>query len=125
MDLLIDTVILIWVLDDSANLTGSTRQIIQEADKRLISSISIVEMEIKKSIGKLVIPDLYIQKIFEAGFDELPFDFDDAHALGNLPFFHRDPFDRMLISQAIARGLTLLTNDEIFKKYNVPLLLSQ
>ena len=63
--------------------------------------------------------------LFEAGFEESPFDFDDALGLGKLPFFHGDLFNRMLISQAIARGLTLLTNDEIFKKYNVPLLLNQ
>ena len=125
MNLLIDTVILIWILDDSSSLETSAREIIQKADNRFVSSITIAEIEIKKSIGKLTIPDSYIKKIFESGFEELQFDFSDAHGLGNLPYFHRDPFDRMLISQAVEKGLTLLTNDKIFKKYNVPVLLNQ
>ena len=125
MNLLIDTVILIWVLDDSSSLKTSTRKIIQEANNRFVSSISIAEIEIKKSIGKLTIPNSYIQKIFETGFEELQFDFADAYGLGNLPYFHRDPFDRMLISQAVVKGLTLLTNDKIFKKYNVSMLLNK
>lgn len=124
MNLLIDTCILIWVLDNSSNLTINSKQIIQTADKRLISSISISEIEIKRSIGKLTIPDSYLQKIYESGFEELPFDFSDAYCLGKLPFFHKDPFDRMLISHAIVKGLTLLTNDKIFKKYNLPIILN-
>ena len=124
MNLLIDTSILIWVLSDSSKLTSRTRQMIQEADKNFISSISIAEIEIKKTIGKLTIPGSYIKEIFASGFEELHFDFDDAHGLQCLPLFHKDPFDRMLISQAIAKGLTLLTSDTVFKKYNVPVLLN-
>ena len=123
MNLLLDTAILIWTLDDKLDLTDKSRKIIQEADRRLISSISISEIEIKKSIGKLTIPGSYIEKIYESGFEELPFDFADAHYLGNLPLIHKDPFDRMLISQAIVKGLTLLTSDRVFKEYNVPLFL--
>lgn len=125
MNLLLDTAILIWTLDDSPYLADRSREIIQEADRRLISSISISEIEIKKSIGKLTIPDSYIEKIYESGFEELPFDFVDAHYLGKLPLIHKDPFDRMLISQAIVKGLTLLTSDRIFKDYNVPIFLNE
>jgi len=123
--LLIDTAILIWVLDNSPSLTDKTKKIIEDAGRRLVSSISISEIEIKRSIGKLTIPDLYIEKIFESGFDELSFDFDDAFGLRSLPLHHRDPFDRMLISQATVKGLTILTNDTSFKKYNVSVLLSE
>jgi len=73
----------------------------------------------------LTIPDLYIEKIFESGFDDLPFDFDDAFGLRSLPLHHKDPFDRMLISHATAKGLTILTNDTSFKKYNVPVVLNE
>lgn len=125
MLLLIDTAILIWVLDNSPSLTDKTKKIIEDAGRRLVSSISISEIEIKRSIGKLTIPDLYIEKIFESGFDELSFDFDDAFGLRSLPLHHRDPFDRMLISQATVKGLTILTNDTSFKKYNVSVLLSE
>ncbi|HDY89486.1 MAG TPA: type II toxin-antitoxin system VapC family toxin [bacterium] len=125
MDLLIDTGILIWILADSSHLTINSKQIVQTTDKRFISSISIAEIEIKRSIGKLTIPDTYLQKIFESGFEELPFEFSDAYFLGKLPFFHKDPFDRMLISHAIVKGLTLLTNDKIFKKYNLPIILNE
>jgi len=123
--LLIDTAILIWVLDNSPSLTDKTKKIIEDAGRRLVSSISISEIEIKRSIGKLTIPDLYIEKIFESGFDELSFDFDDAFGLRSLPLHHRDPFDRMLISQATVKGLTILTNDTSFKKYNVSVLLNE
>ena len=125
MLLLIDTAILIWVLDNSPSLTDKTKKIIEDAGRRLVSSISISEIEIKRSIGKLTIPDLYIEKIFESGFDELSFDFDDAFGLRILPLYHRDPFDRMLISQATVKGLTILTNDTSFKKYNVSVLLNE
>lgn len=125
MLLLIDTAILIWVLDNSPSLTDKTKKIIEDAGRRLVSSISISEIEIKRSIGKLTIPDLYIEKIFESGFDELSFDFDDAFGLRSLPLHHRDPFDRMLISQATVKGLTILTNDTSFKKYNVSVLLNE
>ena len=125
MLLLIDTVILIWVLDNSPSLTDKTKKIIEDAGRRLVSSISISEIEIMRSIGKLTIPDLYIEKIFESGFDELSFDFDDAFGLRSLPLHHRDPFDRMLISQAAVKGLTILTDDTSFKKYNVSVLLSE
>ena len=125
MDLLIDTGILIWILADSSHLTINSKQIVQTTDKRFISSISIAEIEIKRSIGKLTIPDTYLQKIFESVFEELTFEFSDAYFLGKLPFFHKDPFDRMLISHAIVKGLTLLTNDKIFKKYNLPIILNE
>jgi PIN domain nuclease of toxin-antitoxin system len=125
VELLLDTAILIWVLDDSPLLTATSRQLIRDAGRCLISSISISEIEIKKTIGKLSIPDTYLEKIFGSGFYELAFDFDDAFGLRNLPPHHRDPFDRMLISQAMAKNLTILTNDVSFKDYNVSVMLNR
>ena len=125
MVLLLDTAIVIWALLDAPALTENSRKIIQNAERCLVSSISISEIEIKRSIGKLTIPDLYIDKIFESGFDGLAFDFDDAMGLGRLPLHHKDPFDRMLISQASIKGLTILTNDAKFKDYNLSVLLNE
>jgi PIN domain nuclease of toxin-antitoxin system len=123
--LLIDTAILIWALADSPSLTVKSRKIIEQAAGRLVSSISIAEIEVKRSIGKVRMPDVYVEQIAESGFDELPFDFKDAFELRSLPLHHRDPFDRMLISQARARGLTILTSDVSFKEYNVPVVMNE
>ncbi|UCF99484.1 MAG: PIN domain-containing protein [Spirochaetaceae bacterium] len=106
-------------------LTDRSRQLIQDADQRLVSSISISEIEIKRSIAKLTIPDSYLEKIIESGFDELPFDFEDAFGLRSLPLHHNDSFDRMLISQAAVKGLTILANDTSFRRYNIPVVLNE
>lgn len=125
MDLLLDTCIVIWMLGDSPSLKKKTRDCIRNAAICHVSPISIAEMEIKRAIGKLEIPEGYTASIAESGLAELPYRFRDAEALRGLPHYHKDPFDRMLIAQAIANGLTLLTDDAVFKEYNVPVLLNQ
>ena len=125
MIFLLDTMVLIWILDNSPALTPKTRDMIQHSRKCLVSPISISEIEIKRSIGKLLIADRYVEKLLESGIHELPFDLEDAYGLRNLPLHHKDPFDRMLISQAIAKDLTILTNDRLFKEYNVPVVLCE
>ena len=77
------------------------------------------EIEIKKSIGKLKIPDTYQDSIIESGIKELGFTGKDAGHLGTLPFYHKDPFDRMLIATAINNGMTIVTGDESFCEYPI------
>ena len=80
------------------------------------------EIAIKKSIGKLTAPDDIDRIVSERGFIELPVRIYHASTLLKLPFYHRDPFDRMLIAQAIAEDLTIITADKKFRKYGVRLL---
>ena len=125
MKLLLDACIVIWILADSPDLKRKSKEAIQKAETCYVSSISVSEIEIKRSIGKLDIPSGYVVKIIESGLDSLSFRFKEAEILGTLPYHHKDPFDRMLISQAIANDLTILTDDSIFKQYNVPVLLNR
>lgn len=125
MELLIDTCILIWILEDSDKINANTKNLILNAEKCFVSSISIAEIEIKRFIGKIKIVNNYIDKITESGLISLAFDINDASGLGNLPCYHKDPFDRMLISQAKSKMFTILTSNTIFKMYNVQVLLNE
>ena len=82
-----------------------------------VSSLSLAEIEIKRSIGKLEITEDFRQAIEISGLQELAYTCNDSRNLHQLPFHHKDPFDRMLICQAMARNMPLLTADEIFSKY--------
>ena len=93
----------------------------QKAGSSYVSAISIVEIEIKRSIKKIEIPDNFREFIYKSGLQELVYDIDDSQFLAKLPFYHRDPFDRMLISQAMAKNLCLITSDSIFRQYPVKL----
>lgn len=79
-------------------------------------------MSIKQSLGKLKIPDDIEHKIELAGFLKLPITLYHGEQAGKLPAHHRDPFDRMLIAQAQAEGLTIMTKDEHFPKYGIQLI---
>lgn len=92
---------------------------ISESDVCYVSPISIAEIEIKKSIGKLEIEDDYVASIHATGFEPLQFQFKDAGLLGKLPFHHKDPFDRMLIAQAMSNQVALITSDKILKMYDL------
>jgi len=109
----------------SCSLKEKARDFIPNAGICYVSPVSIAEMEIKRAIGKLDIPEGYIASITKSGLEELPYRFRDAEALREPPYHHKDPFDRILIAQAIANGLTILTDDSVFKEYNAPVLLNE
>lgn len=119
MQLLLDTHVYIWWLKDDQNLTKVARSIIVDADIIFISSVSIWEAAIKIQLGKL---DIEIQDLVGAieteGFIELPITAKHATKVAQLSNYHRDPFDRMLIAQAISEPLHLLTVDRILKQYS-------
>ncbi len=116
---------MVWILADSSDLKRKPRTSILEAAVWYASAISIAEIEIKHSLGKLEIPADFVDKIKKSGIESLPFKTEEAQILGTLPYHHKDPFDRMIISQAIANNLTVLTDDKTFKLYNVPVLLNK
>lgn len=125
MRLLIDTHVLLWWLADDKALTPSARDAITIGTSDVfVSAISFAEIAIKKSLGKLAVPDGVTGASHSAGFEDL--DFKAAHAteLEQLPWHHRDPFDRMLIAQAKVERLTIVTSDARFADYHVDLLAS-
>jgi PIN domain nuclease of toxin-antitoxin system len=115
---LLDSPVLLWWLGDSSKLSPIHRQAIREGDVT-VSAVTVAELEIKASMGKLEIPDDLNEVVAEMGFSSLPFNSRHAAALRTLPFHHKDPFDRMLISQATVEGLTFLTEDERCRRYDI------
>jgi PIN domain nuclease of toxin-antitoxin system len=88
----------------------------------VVSAVSAWEISIKKALGKLAAPDDLEQQVEAGGFVPLPISIAHGIAAGQLPHHHEDPFDRMLIAQAFAEGLTIVTRDKRFNDYGVTLL---
>jgi len=123
MNLLLDTHILLWWLDDNASLPANAREAIADTDNMIILSAAVIwEIRIKQGIGKLKIAPNFYNVIKEQGFEMLAITSDHAYAVGDLPKHHRDPFDRILIAQAMLEGFTIVTHDAIFNKYPIPVL---
>ena len=127
MNLLLDTHILIWLIDGSEKLNKTARHAIEDESNSLYLSIaSLWEITIKTSLGKLELgiplEQITTNFILPSGFKILPIHFSHLLVLKDLPFHHRDPFDRMLISQAISESLTLVSEDRAFGDYTVKTL---
>ncbi len=119
MKIIIDTHIFLWAITDSPKLTKKQTQALQTLSNTIyLSSISITELMIKSSIGKLTINFDPIAIAKESGFELLDYNADDAIVLKELPFHHKDPFDRMLISQAMNRKYKIMTADNKFVDYD-------
>ena len=124
MKCLLDTHAFIWLSTDDERLSGKARNAILDIRTSLfLSSASIWEMVIKTALGKLKLPDhpeTFIRKqLVLAQIHELPVTFKHAFSLQQLPTYHKDPFDRILICQAIAGGMTILTPDTRISSYPV------
>jgi PIN domain nuclease of toxin-antitoxin system len=123
MNLLLDTHVLLWWLDDHPSLGEEARREISNGNNlTFISAVVIWEIRIKESLGKLEIPSGFRRTIENQGFEMLAITTDHAHAVANLPAYHRDPFDGMLIAQARLEGFTVVTRDKIFDKYGIPII---
>ena len=120
--MLLDTHTFLWWLSDSARLSAPARRAIEaDADTIFVSAASAWEITTKHRIGKLaqagaVALDV-TGSIAGQGFEELAITVDDASRAGQLPGPHRDPFDRMLIAQALARNLAIVSVDRVFDGY--------
>lgn len=120
MNFLLDTHALIWTLENNPTLSIKARDaIINGKNMIFVSSVSAWEISIKKSMGKLETPDNLYEEIRLHRFTELKINFEHAQLAGKLPPIHKDPFDRMLISQAIIEKLTLITRDKLIAQYDV------
>lgn len=124
MRLLLDTHTLLWWLDELPDISRNAREAIRSADEPvLVSSVSAFEIATKHAIGKLggMAPLLagFEQKMANENFVPLPVEIRHAVAVGGLPLHHRDPFDRLLIAQALVEDLTVVSIDEKFDRYGV------
>jgi PIN domain nuclease of toxin-antitoxin system len=120
---LLDTHVLLWLLGDPGQLSAAAREAIQNPRNQVfVSAVSAVEISIKKALGKLDAPEGLTEEIVLRGLQHLPFEFPHGEALAELPPHHADPFDRMLICQALHERLTLITRDRKMEPYSVKLL---
>ncbi|MBP0595706.1 type II toxin-antitoxin system VapC family toxin [Paraburkholderia sp. LEh10] len=118
MRLLLDTHIYLWSVSDDRRLTKAARKLILDADDVFISSASIWEAAIKAGLGKLHVDvNLLVSEIEASGFSELPVQAVHAAMVRDLPDIHRDPFDRLLVAQALSEPLRLVTSDDHLSKY--------
>ena len=117
--LLLDTHAFLWWRGAPTRLGPAARQTIAEAESVFVSMASAWETTIKVSMGKLTLDARFEDGIAESGFRPLPIAFRHLDRLAALPYLHRDPFDRMLIAQALADGLTILTDDRRIVCYEV------
>ena len=120
--LLLDTHALLWWLGDAGLATEAREAIATPRNSVFVSAASTWEISIKQSLGKLSVDGDVLKHVAQAGFDELPITLAHGLAAGQLPSHHKDPFDRMLIAQAQLEGLTIVTRDQRFRQYDVPLL---
>lgn len=123
MRCLLDSHVILWWLGfDSHKLTNIVFETIAEADAVFVSVATIWELEIKRSIGKLQLPVDGWRQVEASGLTFLPIEMADALRAAHLPFIHRDPFDRMMVAQALIRDLTLVTRDTRLLDYGVATL---
>lgn len=123
---LLDTHTLLWFLEGSKALSNKAREEIEaESAINFVSIASIWEMALKVSLKKLVLKipfKQFLDELTNNGFQILPITIEDALHVSTLPFHHRDPFDRILLSQAITNKLSLISRDDHFSSYPVKLI---
>jgi PIN domain nuclease of toxin-antitoxin system len=123
MNLLLDTHVLLWWLDDHPTLSKKAKAAIADGKNLVFVSAAVIwEIQIKHALSKLELPPDFRQVLHRQPFDRLDITDEHAHAVGDLPPHHRDPFDRMLVAQTKVEGLTLVTRDARLGKYKVPLI---
>ena len=124
MNLLLDTHVLLWALDDSASLSHQARAAIADGGNAVfVSAATAWEISIKRALGKLHVPaDSYLEELRVHRFTALDISTEHALAVADLPPHHADPFDRMLVAQAQVEMLTLVTHDPRMRAYDVQII---
>lgn len=127
MDLLLDTHVFLWWVNDADELAPKWRKAIANPDNRChLSVVSCWEMAIKSSLGKLTLAqplERFIPEQLQLNdFRLLDLDFRHICKVESLPFHHRDPFDRLLIAQASVEKMTILTADSEFSRYSIKII---
>lgn len=118
--LLLDTQVLLWWLGDDPSLGRKAKETIKDSSNEVyVSAATTWEISIKKALGKLQAPDDMDSIVEDERFLKLSISLYHGQMAGTLPPHHRDPFDRMLIAQALAEGLIIITSDVHFQKYGI------
>ena len=123
MRLLLDThAALWWLSEDDRFGEHAARQLIDSRNETLLSAAVVWEVAIKRSLGKLDAPDGFAATLADAGARPLPVTLDHAAAVEELPWHHRDPFDRMLVAQALAESAAIVSADPKLQPYGVSMV---
>jgi PIN domain nuclease of toxin-antitoxin system len=122
MNLLLDTHVALWAITGDPTLSDEFLDRLRHDPDIFLSPVSLWEIAIKQTAGKLAGPPDLAERVRDMGFRELPVTHAHAIAAGRLPPHHRDPFDRMLVAQATAEGFTLASRDPSIARYDVDLL---
>lgn len=123
LNLLLDTHVLIWALENNPTLLEPAREAIVDGENLIfVSAVSVWEISVKQAMGKLRVPDNLIEDIQIHRFTSLDISHQQAQLAGRLPVIHQGPFDRMLIAQSILERLTIVTRDRIISKYDVKVM---
>ena len=125
MRLLLDTHVLLWIAGRSARLSPFARTLIENRTNQLtFSAASICEIAVKRSLDRADFrtdPNVVHRELVRAGYEDLPVTSAHAAQVAGLPPIHKDPFDRLLVAQAIVEGITLLTADATILRYPGPI----
>lgn len=129
MKILLDTHTFLWFIAGDTQLDNYARQVIEDINnERYLSVVSVWEITIKSSLGRLGVPmppsTLIREHVWANAIDLLAIAPEHFDALHELPYHHNDPFDRLLIAQASQEGLILVTKDKVFGDYNVQVMWS-
>jgi PIN domain nuclease of toxin-antitoxin system len=123
LKLLVDTHAALWLLLDDARLPASARRLLfDEENECVLSAATVWEAAIKRGLGKLKAPADFHVQMQRHGFTGLPVYDHHAARVANLTPHHRDPFDRLLVAQAMAEGMSILSDDAQIRAYDVPVL---
>ncbi len=126
MRILLDTHVLLWWLEDSPSLSAQARELIADQENAVfVSAVSLWEVWLKQSLGKLRLPADFSERLAAESFESLPLAASHPRQVSLLPWHHRDPFDRMLVAQAQVEKLVLLTGDEALTAYGTAVQLAR
>lgn len=127
MKLLLDTHAFLWFIEGDVNLSSTARNLIEDLEnQRFLSVASLWEISIKISIGKLELAITFVElverQVYGNAIELLEIQPGHLDRLAQLPFHHKDPFDRLIIAQSLAEHLTVVTKDTVFSNYPVTIL---
>lgn len=123
MRALLDTRTVLWALADDPRLSAPAREIIESLENDvMVSAVTAWEIAVKVSLGKLKAPENLEEAILDAGLATRVVAFADCAKLRDLPLHHRDPFDRMLVAQALVDGIPIISRDESIARYQVTVI---
>ena len=122
MDVLIDTQAFIWFFENNSRLPSSVRLFMEQSNNLVVSIASFWEISIKASLKKILIPENIaglMDNALSNGFKILPIEREHLITLSTLDLIHRDPFDRIVIAQAITENMPIVSSDSVFQQYPV------